>query len=309
MDDVDEVSDAVIDAVTEDNTVSTADERRTPLPMRTALGVGAIGGCVGALLGGGTGTVVVPALGRLTTLPRRVIHGTSGIANIAVAVVGVIVYALRGNAVNYEVGVPLMIGGVFGAVLGAKLVVKAPEKVLRTIFVVVLVIAGIKLLLDALTLDPLGSNALLPADVRGDRPEVVAIAIALGVVIGAWSAALGLGGGLLTVPALALLFGTGLHTAESTSLAVMLPNSIVGTVAHVRQRTASVPVGVRLACGSAVGAVLGALLAVEISSTALGLFFGLFMLVMAAQSVRAARSGRTVRSGPTGRRIEPRQGV
>jgi uncharacterized protein len=150
---------------------------------------------------------------------------------------------------------------------------------------------------------------LLPADVRGDRPEVVAIAIALGVVIGAWSAALGLGGGLLTVTAPALLFGTGLHTAESTSLAVMLPNSIVGTVAHVRQGTASVPVGARLACAASFCAVLGALPATEIPSTGLGLFFGLFMLVMAARSVRAARSARPVRPGATRRRIEPRQGL
>jgi hypothetical protein len=73
------------------------------------------------------------------------------------------------------VGVPLMIGGVFGAVLGAKLVVKAPEAVLRMVFVVVLVVAGVKLLLDALDLDPLGRDAVLSAAVRADRGEVVTI--------------------------------------------------------------------------------------------------------------------------------------
>jgi uncharacterized protein len=284
--------------------VDTEKERRE-LATPVAVGVGVIGGCVGALLGGGTGTVVVPALDRLTSLPRRVIHGTSGIANIAVAVVGTSVYALRGTAVDYEVCGPLMIGGAFGAVLGAKLVAKAPERVLRTVFVVVLVIAGVKLLLDALNLDPLGRSALLSAAVRADRAEDVAIAIALGVVIGAWSAALGLGGGLLTVPALALLFGTGLHTAEATSLAVMLPNSIVGTVAHVHQRTASVPVGARLACGAAVGAVVGALLAVEIPSAGLGLLFGLFTLAMAARSVRSGPRRRRGGKGGEDRRVQP----
>jgi uncharacterized membrane protein YfcA len=39
------------------------------LATPAAVGVGLIGGCVGALLGGGTGTVVVPALDRLTSLP------------------------------------------------------------------------------------------------------------------------------------------------------------------------------------------------------------------------------------------------
>jgi hypothetical protein len=270
------------------------------LRASTALGVGVVGGAVGALLGGGTGTVTVPALDRLTTLPRRVIHGTSGIANIAVAVVGAAAYALHGGAVDYAVGVPLMIGGVFGAVLGARLMVKAPELVLRSVFVAVLLVAGAKLLLDALDLDPLGESALLSASLRADRPAVFASAVALGVLIGAWSSSLGLGGGLLTVPALVLLFGTGLHAAAGTSLVVMLPNSVVGTVAHVRQGTASVPIGVRLAWGAGIGAAAGAMLALAIPVRALGFGFGVFVLAMAVRELRrmpAARL-RAARSRP-----------
>ncbi len=258
---------------------------RTPV----AVGVGAVGGVVGALLGGGTGTVTVPALDKLTTLPRKVIYGTSGIANVAVAIVGTAAYALRGGAVDLTTGIPLMVGGAFGAVLGARLVVKTPERVLRTVFVAVLLVAGVKLIVDALGVDPIGEAAVLPPSVRDSLPAVIVIAAVLGVLIGAWSAALGLGGGLLTVPSLALLFGASLHVAAGTSLAVMLPNSIIGTIAHVRQKTASVQVGGRLACGSAAGAVLGVFVALAIPSRVLGFFFGAFVLFMAAREIRRMR--------------------
>ncbi|MEO9105966.1 MAG: sulfite exporter TauE/SafE family protein [Pseudonocardiaceae bacterium] len=254
---------------------------RTPV----AVGIGGVGGVVGALLGGGTGIVTVPALDKLTDLRRASIYGTSGIANVAVAVVGTAAYALRGSAVNLAVGIPLMIGGAFGAVLGARLVLKAAERVLQTVFVAVLVVAGIKLIIDAAGVDPIGEGAVLPPAVRDSPVVMTAVAVLLGVLIGAWSAALGLGGGLLTVPVLALLFGASLHVAEGTSLVVMLPNSIIGAVAHIRQKTASVPIGSRLAVGAAVGAVLGVLLALAIPSPVLGFIFGVFVLIMATREI------------------------
>jgi uncharacterized membrane protein YfcA len=42
---------------------------------------------------------------------------------------------------------------------------------------------------------------------------------------------------------LILLFGVGTHTAEGTSLLVMLPNSVAASVQHLRQHTASPRLG------------------------------------------------------------------
>jgi uncharacterized membrane protein YfcA len=222
---------------------------------------------------------------RLTDLRRATIHGTATIPNIAVAVVGATVYGLRGGALDTRIGIPLMIGGVIGVNGGARFVLRASEQTLRGIFVAVLVLAGAKLLLDALGLDPIGTSAVLPRAVRSDVLTAVALASVLGVLVGAWSAAMGLGGGLLTVPMLALLFGTSLHTAEGTSLIVMLPNSILGARAHIRQHTASVPVGLRLAAGAAPGAVIGAFVALALSARTLGLIFGAFVLLIAGREL------------------------
>jgi len=260
-------------------------------PGRAVLAaVGVLGGVVGAMLGGGTGTVTVPALDRLTTLPRATIHGTATIPNIAVAAVGASVYGLRGGALDAKVGLPLMVGGVLGVQFGVRLVTRASERTLRGIFVVVLVLAGAKLLLDALGLDPIGSAAVLPATVRERLGVVIVLALALGVVTGAWSAAMGLGGGLLTVPMLALLFGLGVHTAEGTSLVVMAPNSSFAARAHIRQGTASLPVGLGVACGAAVGAVIGALIALALPGRTVDLLFGSFVLAMALRELLRMRA-------------------
>ncbi|GAA4836835.1 sulfite exporter TauE/SafE family protein [Saccharopolyspora rosea] len=257
---------------------------RTPV----ILGTGGVAGAVGALLGGGTGLVSVPALEKLTDLRRATIHGTTTISNAAIAAVGSTVYALRGGAVDLRVGIPLMAGGVVGAVFGARLVARAPERVLRAVFAAVLVVAGAKFLLDAAGLDPLRHPVRLGAD---GLPAVIVVGTLLGFVVGAWASALGLGGGLLAVPVLALLFGTGLHVAEGTSLLVMLPNSVSGALAHLRQRTAAPRVGLRLAAGAAVGAVLGAFLALALDTRVLSGIFGLVTLTVAAREMRRLRRG------------------
>jgi uncharacterized protein len=126
-------------------------------------------------------------------------------------------------------GIGLMIGGVVGAFFGARIAARASDQALRAAFAVVLAAAGIELCLGAAGIGPSSSSPLLSAGLRADTAAVIGLTLVLGVVIGAWSAAMGLGGGSLTVPVLILLFGVGTHTAEGTSLLVMLPNSVAAS--------------------------------------------------------------------------------
>lgn len=266
------------------------------VPRRVAFGVGLAGGAVGALLGGGTGVVTVPALDRLTGLRRGVIHGTANLVNVAVAVVGAVMYGLRGGHLDATAGIGLMTGGVLGAFFGARIAARASDRALRAAFAVVLGAAGVELCLDAAGIGPSSGSPLLSAGVRASTAAVVILTVAIGVVVGAWSAAMGLGGGSLTVPVLILLFGVSGHTAEGTSLLVMLPNSVVASVQHLRQRTASAALGAALASGAAPGAVLGASAGLMLSGTVLDWVFGLFVLFVAAQQVSRIRTIRRSRS-------------
>lgn len=264
----------------------------TDVPRRLTLGVGAVGGAVGALLGGGTGVVTVPALDRLTGLRRGTIHGTANLVNVSIAVVGAVIYGQRGGHLDMTTGIGLMIGGVLGAFFGTRIAARASDQTLRAAFAVVLCATGIELCLGAAGIGPSSSSPLLNASLRGDTTAVVILTLVIGVVVGAWSAAMGLGGGSLTVPILILLFGVSAHTAEGTSLLVMLPNSIAASIQHLRQRTASPQLGAALACGAVPGAVGGASLGLVLSATTLDWVFGLFVLFVSAQQLRRIQTAR-----------------
>jgi uncharacterized membrane protein YfcA len=243
--------------------------------------------------------VTVPALDRLTGLRRGVIHGTANLVNVVVAAAGAAIYELHGGHLDTTAGAGLMIGGVAGALFGARIAARASDQALRTAFAVVLAAAGIELCLGAAGVGPSSGSPLLSAGLRADTAAVVMLTLAIGVAVGAWSAAMGLGGGSLTVPVLILLFGVGAHTAEGTSLLVMLPNSVTASVQHLRQHTASAPLGAALAAGAAPGAVAGASIGLVLSATTLDWVFGLFVLFVAGQQVRRIHTTRQAqRSSP-----------
>jgi uncharacterized membrane protein YfcA len=254
-------------------------------------GIGLVGGVVGGLIGGGSGVLFVPALDRFTSMSRARVHGTSTVANIGVCVAGVAAYAIGGGALDLHVGVGMMIGGTIGGLLGPWLLARASETVLRVLLIAILVLTAVKFSIDALG-SPLFTHAVVPADLLADPWFVLPTTIATGIVIGAWSGAMGLGGGLLAVPAMVLLFGVELHVAAGTSLLMFIPNSVVGSVVHVRQGTASARWGWLLGLAAAPGVVAGAALGLALDAEVLGLVFGAFALLMAVREVLALARGR-----------------
>lgn len=62
----------------------------------------------------------------------------------------------------------------------------------------------------------------------------IALIIAIGVATGVFSGLMGIGGGLLMVPAMVLLLGYDQHLAEGTSLLVIIPTAAVAAYAHYR---------------------------------------------------------------------------
>jgi uncharacterized membrane protein YfcA len=255
-------------------------------------GIGLVGGVVGGLIGGGSGVLFVPALDRFTSMSRARVHGTSTVANIGVCVAGAGAYAVGGGALDLHVGTGMLIGGTAGGLLGPWLLARASETLLRVLLIVILLLTAAKFTVDALGL-PLFTHALVPADLLADPWFLVPATLAVGLLVGAWAGAMGLGGGLLAVPALVLLFGVELHVAAGTSLLMFIPNSIVGSVVHVRQGTASSRWGWLLGLTAAPGVVAGAALGLALDTEVLGLVFGAFALLMAIREIVALARRRT----------------
>jgi len=264
--------------------------------LAAELGVGAIGGAIGGLFGGGSGVFYVPTLESLTTLSRPVLHGTATAANTAVVGVGALTFALAGGQLDLHVGAGMLIGGTVGGLFGARLLLKLSHTVLRWMFVAVLVLSVFKLVLDIAGIDPLQGGAAFPAAVVHSWAYIIPVSLFCGFLIGAWAAAVGLGGGLLAVPVLMVLFGCDLHTAIGTSLLMFLPNSIVGWIMHARQGTASPRLSLTLNLGALPGAVAGAILALLLNSTVLSAVYAAFCLFVAVRELvrigRGARRGR-----------------
>jgi uncharacterized protein len=118
--------------------------------------------------------------------------------------------------------------------------------------------------------------------------EVVA-AIVVGLLAGALGGLFGVGGGIIFVPALVLIFGLGQLEAEATSLLAIIPVVLAGTwrqhlYGNVRWRAAFVIGVVAVA-----GVELGVLTAKSIPEESLQRLFGVLVLAVAAQLVWRAR--------------------
>src|SRR5438093_463902 len=93
--------------------------------------------------------------------------------------------------------------------------------------------------------------------------------VAIGLAGGLLSGLLGVGGGTLMVPFLTLVAGFSQHAAEATSLLVILPTAIAGTLALRRHGVGDAGFAIRFGTVGSVGAVLGALVALALPAAAL----------------------------------------
>jgi uncharacterized membrane protein YfcA len=108
-------------------------------------------------------------------------------------------------------------------------------------------------------------------------PTLYVALVAFGVAVGIASGLLGVGGGTLIIPFLTLAVGVSQHAAEATSLLVILPTAIAGSLALRRHRVGHLGLALRFGVVGAVGSVLGALLALALPGSTLRLVFAAFV--------------------------------
>jgi uncharacterized membrane protein YfcA len=124
-------------------------------------------------------------------------------------------------------------------------------------------------------------------------------AVLLGALAGVLSGLLGIGGGLLFVPALTLAIGLGQVRAEATSLLAIVPVALVGTYRQHRYGNVRLRDAALLGVLSPAGALGGVAVANAIDERALQVAFGGLTLVIAAQlAQRALRQRRERLASP-----------
>ncbi len=102
----------------------------------------------------------------------------------------------------------------------------------------------------------------------------------LGVITGFISGLLGIGGGVVLVPVLVLLFGLTPHKAIAVSLAVIVPTALAGAIKHFGLGNLDFRLALYITLGGVVGAYFGAIAAAYLSPEALKKVFGCFLVFM-----------------------------
>ena len=237
-------------------------------PQLAAIGLG--GGLLSGLLGVGGGIVMVPLLVLWAAYSQRDAHAISLGAIIPISIAGIATYGAAGE-VRYGTAIALAAGidrrradrrGLARADRRAP----AQDRVRH---------------LPRRRRRP-GRNP------RMSGPTLYVVLVAFGVVVGIGSGLLGVGGGTLIVPFLTLAVGFTQHAAEATSLLVILPTAIVGSLVLRRRGVGDLPLALRFGVVGAVGSVLGALLALALPADTLRLVFAVFVGLV---GLRLARDG------------------
>ena len=112
--------------------------------------------------------------------------------------------------------------------------------------------------------------------------EIIGLVV-LGLVAGTIAAALGVGGGVIYVPALVVIFAFDQHIAQGTSLAVILPTAVVATAAHARLGNVQWRLALPIAIAGILGAFSGAWVALNLDPDLLQRLFGIFLLITAGR--------------------------
>lgn len=108
-----------------------------------------------------------------------------------------------------------------------------------------------------------------------------AILIIGGFAAGFLSGTIGIGGGALFVPTMTVGIGLSQALAQGTSLVAIIPTALVSTITHFREGNVLRDAALWMGGGGVVGAVLGALVAVEVPGPVLARVWGAFLLFTA----------------------------
>ncbi|GAA3911792.1 sulfite exporter TauE/SafE family protein [Microbacterium invictum] len=256
---------------------------RTPRFFLTCIGIGLAAGLMSGLFGVGGGTIIVPLLVMFLHFDQRLAAGTSLAAIVPTATVGVISYAVHGS-VAWIPALILAAGAVVGAQVGTWLLARLSQNVLRWGFVGFLVVVIVMLFVVVPSRD---------ADLPLNWITIIGLVV-LGVITGVLAGLLGVGGGVIVVPALMLLFGTSDLVAKGTSLLMMIPTAISGTVGNLQRRNVDLLAAALVGGAACVTTALGAVIATRIDPFTGNVLFALFMTYVAVQmAIRAIKAGRS----------------
>ena len=251
---------------------------------------GLVAGILSELFGIGGGLIIVPMLVMLFHFKQKIAQGTSLTAIVIIAIAGAVPYVLHEH-IDWLAAALIVVGGVTGSFIGSAIVHHLNDDWLRVIFAVVVVASAAKMFFAVSSSG--GAASVSPAH----SAAIAGAYLLAGLAMGTLSSLVGVGGGIILVPMLAIFLGLAQPEAQGLSLVVMAPVSIVGAVRNGRNGYINLPAGIAIGIGGAIMSPLAALLALHMPIKALSYLFGALLLFTAGQLVyKVVQSRREARA-------------
>jgi uncharacterized protein len=226
-----------------------------------------------ALIGGGGSSITVPMLVYVLGIPVReaipmslaVVGSTSAIAAVQ--------HGRRGN-VRLAAATLFAVASAVTSYFSTQWTYLASEHALLLGSAAVMMLVAYRMWVSS---DGSDRSSDRPSPLTPSSSKVVAAGLGVGVLTGF----LGVGGGSLIVPALALFAGLGLREAIGTSLVVISFNCLAGFLGHLGHGGFPIRSALLVAAIAAAGTLMGSAIAPRISTRTLRKVFSLLVLVIA----------------------------
>jgi hypothetical protein len=235
--------------------------------------LGAAVGAVGTLIGAGGGFVLIPVL--LFLFPHERAANLTAISLAVVcanALSGTIAYT-RLKRVDWRSAVLFALAGLPGSVLGAWITHAIDRRLFDPLLGLTLMLGGILVLVQrrepATHVPGEPTRTLIERDGKVHRYSPrIGLGMFVSAGVGVVSSLLGIGGGILHVPAMVYGLGFPTHIATATSHAVVAVLTLAAVVVHAADGTLAPVLGRTLPIGA--GALLGAQLGAGLSTVVQG---------------------------------------
>jgi uncharacterized protein len=126
-----------------------------------------------------------------------------------------------------------------------------------------------------------------------------------GVAAGVFGSLLGLGGGILIVPLLTIGFGLPLREAVGVSLICVIVTSGAAAAVYLERRVANLRLGMTLELFTAIGALVGGLVAFLVSERILATLFSAMLIYVAVSMIRGRDPDPDVDAAPATPTVQP----
>jgi uncharacterized membrane protein YfcA len=229
--------------------------------------LGAAFGFLGGLFGIGGATLAIPTLGIAFGMTEQLAQGTALVMAIPNVIIGVVRYAQKAGL---DLRMAALIGGVAlpFTLLGALFATSLASRELRIAFAIFLIVIALDIARRALATGAPKRTLVLPWP----------YAALAGAVCGTCSGIFGIGGAIILVPVLTMLFGYTQLAAQGMSLAFSIATALLTTATYAAKGDVDWAVSVPLAIGGVVSVRYGVDLAHRLPERRLRLLFVVFAI-------------------------------